>query len=96
MREHEKFFSMRFSPEDRKKIEEFDKLKEEYTERFYLHIKDIAKELGVSDGCAADIIYFRGQLRHTPELEERLIALWQAGTPPDIHLFGTYLEKPHG
>lgn len=36
-------------------------------------IETLKQEAGVSDSCAADIIYLRGRSRWTPELEARLI-----------------------
>lgn len=42
----------------------------------------------MSGACISDIVYLRSRKRHTEELEEELIALHAAGTPPDIKVFG--------
>lgn len=50
-------------------------------------IKALSDTLGVSLACASDVFYLRTRSRHTPELEARLIALYKAGTPPNIMEF---------
>lgn len=52
------------------------------------YIDQLAQELGVSAGCAADVYYLRTRARHTPELEAELIHLHQLGTPPNLLSFG--------
>lgn len=50
--------------------------------------EDIMKELGVDKHCALDIAYLRTRARHSQELEDELIALHKAGTPPNMMEFG--------
>jgi len=52
----------------------------------------IAEELDVSESCAIDIAYLRMRSRWTEELEDELIALHRAGTPPNIFDFGHQCE----
>jgi hypothetical protein len=52
----------------------------------------IEKELGVSFQCACDILYLRSRSRWTIELEQKLIALHKAGTPPNVYEFGVTKE----
>lgn len=51
--------------------------------------KNLAVELGVSLSCAVDVQYLRTRSRWTEELEEELIALHKAGTPPNVMEFGS-------
>lgn len=51
-------------------------------------IDGIAKTVNVSQGCAADVFYLRTRSRHTQELEDELIRLHNAGTPPNMCDFG--------
>ena len=46
----------------------------------------------MSEQCKADVIYLRSRHRHTQELEDQLIALHQAGTPPNVMEYGTSKE----
>lgn len=52
------------------------------------YTQQVAKELSISEACAADVVYLRSRSRHTPELEAELIRLHKAGTPPLIYDFG--------
>lgn len=52
----------------------------------------LAQELDVSDACASDILYLRTRSRHTQALEEELIRLHRAGTPPNMCDFGVTKE----
>jgi hypothetical protein len=47
----------------------------------------VMRDLDVSEGCVSDVVYLRTRSRHTPELEQRLIELYRAGTPPNIMEF---------
>jgi hypothetical protein len=49
-----------------------------------VYIQQLAKDLDVSDACAADVYYLRTRSRHTPELELELIRLHKEGNPPNI------------
>ncbi len=62
-----------------------------YTEENLIKMMEAAtlsKTLNISLACADDVIYLRSRQRHTPELEQELIALHKAGTPPNIFEFG--------
>ncbi len=52
------------------------------------YLRTLAKELKCSDACAGDVWYLRQRSRWTQELENRLIELYNAGTPPNIMEFG--------
>lgn len=59
--------------------------------------KDKFYELNVIEpslalACIADVKYLRTRNRHTPELEQQLIALHKAGTPPNMCEFGCTKE----
>jgi hypothetical protein len=47
-------------------------------------VQRVMAEEGVDQNCAGDVVYLRTRLRHTPELERRLIELHKEGTPPNI------------
>lgn len=51
-------------------------------------IASLIKELGITRACAIDVLYLRTRVRHTPELEEELIALHRSGERPDMQSFG--------
>ena len=55
-------------------------------------IEDIQNELNVSEACANDILYLRTRNRHNQDLENQLIDLHRAGTPPNIMEFGVTQE----
>lgn len=69
-------------------LEVLDKAMNELHGATVNYIKKLAVELGVSDDCAADVYYLRGRSRWTQKLEDDLIALHSAGTPPSIFDFG--------
>lgn len=48
------------------------------------YIRNLAKELDVSEQCASDVYYLRTRSRHTPELEAELVRLHREGNPPNI------------
>lgn len=52
-------------------------------------VLELAQELRVPLACANDVLYLRTRNRHTQALEEQLIELWKAGTPPNIYEFGS-------
>lgn len=54
----------------------------------YDEVRELSKELGVTESCARAISYLRMRSRWTEELEEELIALHRAGSPPNIFEFG--------
>ena len=51
-------------------------------------LPDLAKEFNVSESCATDIWYLRSRNRWTQVLEDELIALFKAGTRPNMNEFG--------
>ncbi len=59
-----------------------------YTEE----IDKIKQELNISESCAADVFYLRTRNRHTQQLENELIDLHHAGTPPNMMEFGVTKE----
>lgn len=48
-----------------------------------------AAKLGISENAASDVIYLRSRTRWTQKLEDELIALHKAGTPPNVYDFGS-------
>lgn len=80
-------FSISLSEEDLKNPEKMDAFQEamnasmdamsEYTD-------SLAQKLGVTDGCALDIVYLRSRSRWTQRMEDELIRLHKAGTPPNV------------
>ena len=57
------------------------------------YINKLAEELNVDSMCAGDVWYLRTRSRWTQELEEELIRLHQAGTPPNMCDYGVqYME----
>ena len=55
-------------------------------------VDKIVTELKVSEDCASNIVYLRSRHRHTQALENQLIALHTAGTPPNMNEFGCTKE----
>ncbi len=77
---------------DPAKMEEFQQVMNAIHDETNEYIQNLAKELGVSEGCAADVWYLRTRSRHTPELEQILIELHKAGTPPNMCEFGNVIS----
>ncbi len=51
--------------------------------------KELVEKYGsIPGGCFYDVFYLRTRARWTEELEQELIRLWQAGTPPNVMEFG--------
>lgn len=73
-------------------MEAFQEVMNEHTEHTNLEIEKIARDMGVSRNCAADICYLRSRSRWTQALEDELIALHKQGTPPNIFEFGVTNE----
>ncbi len=61
---------------------------DEYFTSMQKEQKSIAQQLQVSMACAGDIMYLRTRTRWTQELENELISLHKAGTPPNVMEFG--------
>jgi hypothetical protein len=51
------------------------------------YIKELAKELNVSERCAGDVWYLRGRSRWTQEKENELIRLYKERNPPNMNEF---------
>lgn len=52
-------------------------------------VQSFAIKLGITEACAYDVLYLRTRHRWTQELEDQLIALHKAGTPPEsIYEYG--------
>lgn len=67
-------------------IEHYSTHDEWYRER-EKYMEALAKELGCSVACAADVWYLRQRSRWTQALEDELIRLYNEGTPPNINEF---------
>jgi hypothetical protein len=65
---------------------------EDQRDYFDAEISDLGSELNISEACAADVYYLRTRSRWTQALEEELIALHRAGTPPNVFEFGSTPE----
>ena len=52
----------------------------------------LAATLNITERCADDVAYLRTRNRHSQALEDELIALHKAGTPPKISEFGCTKE----
>lgn len=75
-------------PTDSTKMEQFQSLMNDYHDELNAYIQQVARDLGISQACAADVVYLRNRSRHTEELEQELIRLHTIGTPPNIMEFG--------
>lgn len=80
------------NPEDKEAWGKFQLLMEDIQNQHEVAIIELAKEMQVSHECASDILYLRSRTRHTPQLEEELINLHRAGSPPNIFEFGCKFE----
>lgn len=76
------------SMDDKEAWENFQKFMDFLYDEHVAYEKQLSSELGISEECARDVVYLRTRSRHTPELEEELIALHKAGTPPNVNEFG--------
>lgn len=63
-------------------------IQDEYYTEMEKYFEDLAKELNCSYACAMDVWYLRQRSRHTPQLENELIAKYAAGEPVNICEFG--------
>jgi hypothetical protein len=68
--------------------ESIAQIQDDYYNELEEYLKSLAEELHCSVGCAGDVWYLRQRSRWTQELEDELIALYNAGTPPNICEFG--------
>ena len=68
--------------------EEIDKIYDDYYNALQEHLNSLAEELQCSVVCAGDVWYLRSRSRWSQELENELIRLYNAGTPPNICEFG--------
>jgi len=74
--------------DDPKAMEEFQAMMDALWDEHNDYVRSLAKELTVSEACAADVVYLRSRSRHTNELERELIRLHSVGTPPNMGDFG--------
>ena len=84
-------FSISFSNEDLQNEElmkDFQDAMDSYHKEMVDHIIKIAEELGVSTGCAADVVYLRTRSRWTQELENELIRRSKEGISTNVCEFG--------
>ena len=61
-----------------------DEIQDDYYNELESYLKSLAEELDCSDACAGDVWYLRQRSRWTQELEDKLIRLYEEGTPPNI------------
>ena len=73
--------------EDPKAVEALQDFMNQCASETNAYISELATELDVSVACASDVWYLRTRSRHTQELEDRLIELHRAGTPPNVMEF---------
>lgn len=81
-------FAINTNSEEVLKSDAFQSAMDQMAAEYNQHISNLAKELGVSEDCANDVAYLRTRSRHTQELENELIRLHAAGTPPNMSEFG--------
>lgn len=62
---------------------EFQKIMDEEARLMNEHIDSVARELGISVGCANDVVYLRGRSRWTQEMEDKLILWDKTNTRPE-------------
>lgn len=79
-----RLFAMTIPADSPEQMEAFQKIMDEINDATCKYIQNLAKELNVSEGCAADVWYLRTRSRWTHELEAELIRLHRAGTPPNV------------
>lgn len=68
--------------------EEVNQIQDDYYNELQEYLESLAGELQCSVACAGDVWYLRQRSRWTQELENELIALYNADTPPNICEFG--------
>lgn len=64
-------FVLQIPYDDEEKMEEFQKIMDEYHDEMERYTKEVAKELGIED--ANQIVYLRSRSRWSQELEDRII-----------------------
>ena len=52
------------------------------------YIRELAKDLDITETCAFDVYYLRGRSRWSEELEAELIGLHKDHNPPNMCEFG--------
>jgi len=78
-------FSIEVPIDDPVKMDEFSKAMAAQQEAHIKYIGDVAKELGINEDAANDIVYLRGRSRWTQEKEDYLVKLAKEGKPlPNI------------
>lgn len=78
-------FSVEIPVNDPAAMKRFQKFMDEYADAMNNYIAETATKLGVSEGCASDIIYLRGRSRWTQAAEDELVRRNKAGEPaPNI------------
>jgi len=69
---------------DPQKMDEFQLAMNAWHDEQVKHMQNVAKELGISESCANDVVYLRTRSRWSEELELELIKLHNEGNPPNI------------
>lgn len=64
---------------DAARMSEFQEIMDQIQDEMAKHIQKVAKELGISESQAGDIVYLRGRSRWTQELEGRILRAFRAG-----------------
>lgn len=70
------------------KMDEFQEFLDKVAEETINYISELAQKLNITEACAEDVWYLRTRSRWSQELEDKLIELHKAGTPPNIMGFG--------
>lgn len=73
---------------DQKKMNDLQQSMDAYFDAVEAGIKELAKELEISEDCAHDVYYLRTRSRWTQELENKLIDLHSKGIHPNMNEFG--------
>lgn len=80
-------FCIEIPVNDTEKMIEFQDVMDSVQNATVDYIRQLAKELDVTEACATDIYYLRTRSRHTEELEQKLIQMYRDGNPPSIFEF---------
>jgi hypothetical protein len=73
---------------DKDQMDAWNEMMDAMDDHHLLTVVKLAEELKISEACANDIVYLRSRSRHSKILEDKLISLHKAGTPPKMSEFG--------
>jgi hypothetical protein len=74
-------------------MDEFQAVMDDVQDEYIKMVEEWSESNGVSADCALDVFYLRTRSRWTQELEDELIRLHKAGTPPNVCDFGCPSEE---